>query len=42
MTIQVGDRLPAGTLREFIEVETAGCTIGPNEFKVEDLTKARR
>ncbi len=42
MTIQVGDRLPAGTLREFIEVETAGCTIGPNEFKVEDLTKGKK
>ena len=39
MTIKVGDRLPAGKLSEFIEVETAGCTIGPNEFSVEDLTR---
>jgi hypothetical protein len=31
MTIKVGDRLPAGKLAEFIEVETAGCTLGPNE-----------
>jgi glutaredoxin/glutathione-dependent peroxiredoxin len=42
MTIKVGDRLPAGKLSEFIEVETAGCTIGPNEFSVEDLTRGRK
>jgi peroxiredoxin len=42
MTIKVGDRLPAGTLSEYVEVETAGCTIGPNEFKVDDLTKGRK
>jgi glutaredoxin/glutathione-dependent peroxiredoxin len=42
MTIKVGDRLPAGTLSEYIEVETAGCTLGPNEFKVEDLTKGKK
>jgi glutaredoxin/glutathione-dependent peroxiredoxin len=42
MTIQVGDRLPPGSLREFIEIETAGCTIGPNEFKVDDLTKGKK
>src|SRR5258705_12262503 len=33
--IKVGDRLPEGTLTEFIEVEGNGCTIGPNTFKVE-------
>jgi peroxiredoxin len=42
MTIKVGDRLPAGSLSEFIEVETAGCSIGPNEFKVDDLTKGKK
>ena len=42
MTIKVGDRLPPGKLTEFIEVETAGCTLGPNEFSVEDLTKGRK
>jgi peroxiredoxin len=42
MTIKVGDTLPAGTLSEFIEVEAAGCTLGPNEFKVEDLTRGRK
>jgi len=42
MTIKVGDKLPAGTLSEFIEVEAAGCTLGPNEFKVDDLTRGRK
>jgi peroxiredoxin len=42
MTIKVGDRLPAGKLSEFVEVETAGCTLGPNDFNVEDLTKGRK
>ena len=30
--IQVGDTLPAGSLKEFIEVEGNGCSIGPNSF----------
>ena len=42
MTIKVGDKLPAGTLSEYIEVEAAGCTVGPNEFKIEDLTRGRK
>ena len=42
MTIKVGDTLPAGTLSEFIEVEGSGCTVGPNTFKVEDLTRGRK
>ena len=37
--IKVGDKLPEGTLSEFIEVEGNGCTIGPNTFKVEEATK---
>jgi glutaredoxin/glutathione-dependent peroxiredoxin len=36
--IKVGDRLPAGTLQEFIEVEGNGCSLGPNSFSVEQLT----
>jgi len=40
--IKVGDKLPEGTLSEFIEVEGNGCTIGPNTFKVEDLTKGKK
>jgi peroxiredoxin len=42
MTIKVGDRLPDGQLQEFIEVETAGCSLGPNTFKVADLVKGRK
>jgi glutaredoxin/glutathione-dependent peroxiredoxin len=42
MTIKVGDRLPEGTLSEYIEVEGNGCTVGPNEFKVGDLTKGKK
>jgi peroxiredoxin len=42
MTIKVGDRLPEGTLQEFIEVEGNGCTLGPNTFKVEDLVKGKK
>ena len=42
MTIKVGDRLPEGELQEFIEVETAGCALGPNTFKVGDLAKGKK
>ncbi len=42
MTIKVGDKLPAGTLQEFFEVEKDGCAIGPNPIKVDDLTKGRK
>jgi peroxiredoxin len=33
--IKVGDKLPAGSLSEFIEVEGNGCSIGPNSFDVQ-------
>ena len=39
--IQVGDRLPAGTLKEFIEVEGNGCSLGPNSFDVAEATKGK-
>ena len=42
MTIKIGDRLPAGTVQEFIEVEGNGCTVGPNAFKVEEITKGKK
>jgi peroxiredoxin len=42
MTIKVGDKLPAGTLEEYIEVEGNGCSVGPNKFNVEDLTKGKK
>jgi glutaredoxin/glutathione-dependent peroxiredoxin len=40
--IKVADRLPEGTLTEFIETETAGCSLGPNSFKVSDLVKGKK
>jgi len=42
MTIKVGDKLPEGTLQEYIEVEGNGCSVGPNTFKVEDLVKGKK
>lgn len=42
MTIKIGDRLPEGSLSEFIEVESEGCSIGPNNFNVSDLTKGKK
>ncbi len=42
MTIKVGERLPEGTLSEFIEVASEGCSLGPNTFKVSDLTKGKK
>ena len=41
MTIKVGDRLPEGQLNEFIEVEAAGCSLGPNTFNISDLVKGK-
>jgi glutaredoxin/glutathione-dependent peroxiredoxin len=32
--IQVGDKLPVTTLMEFIEVESEGCSLGPNAVDV--------
>ena len=40
--IKVGDRLPEGKLTEFIETETAGCSLGPNSFKVSELVKGKK
>ena len=33
--LKVGDKLPAGSLQEYVEVEGNGCSIGPNSFDVE-------
>ena len=42
MTLKVGDRLPNGVLSEYIEVQTEGCSVGPNSFKVEDLVRDKK
>jgi glutaredoxin/glutathione-dependent peroxiredoxin len=40
--IQVGDKLPSGKLQEFIEVEGNGCSVGPNTFELDALTKGKK
>ncbi|MDZ5458925.1 peroxiredoxin [Azohydromonas lata] len=39
--LQVGDRVPAGTLYEFIEVEGEGCSLGPNAFDIAQSTAGK-
>jgi peroxiredoxin len=39
--IQVGDKLPAGTLNEFVEVEGNGCSLGPNAFDIGQSTAGK-
>lgn len=39
--IQVGDRLPAATLKEYIEVEGNGCSLGPNAFDVQEASAGK-
>ena len=39
--LKVGDKLPAGSLQEFIEVEGGGCSIGPNTFDIAQLTAGK-
>ena len=39
--LKVGDKLPAGTLQEFIEVEGNGCSIGPNSFDVQKVSAGK-
>ena len=40
--LKVGDKLPAGTLNEFIEVEGNGCTLGPNSFDIDKATAGKK
>ena len=39
--IQVGDKLPAATLFEFVEVASEGCAIGPNAVDLGQATAAK-
>ncbi|GAP36372.1 peroxiredoxin [Piscinibacter sakaiensis] len=39
--IQVGERLPAGKLQEFIDVESEGCSLGPNSFDIGTSTAGK-
>ena len=40
--LKVGEKLPAGSLQEFIEVEGNGCSMGPNSFDVEKTTAGKK
>jgi len=42
MTIKIGDRVPDGTLTEFIETETEACALGPNAFQVADMVRGKK
>jgi peroxiredoxin len=40
--LKVGDKLPAGKLQEFVEVEGNGCSLGPNTFDIAQLTAGKK
>ena len=40
--IKIGDKLPAGSLQEYIEVEGDGCSIGPNKFDIRKSTAGKK
>jgi peroxiredoxin len=40
--LKIGDKLPAGSLQEFIEVEGEGCSLGPNSFDIEKSTAGKK
>jgi peroxiredoxin len=42
MTIQVGDRLPPGTLMEYYDEPKDGCSVGPNPVSIESLTRGKK
>ena len=39
--LKVGDKLPAASLQEYIEVEGNGCSVGPNTFDVQKATAGK-
>ena len=40
--LKVGDKLPAGSLSEFVEVEGNGCSLGPNNFDLAKETAGKK
>jgi glutaredoxin/glutathione-dependent peroxiredoxin len=40
--LKVGDKLPAGSLQEFVEVEGNGCSIGPNSVDIHTATAGKK
>lgn len=39
--LKVGDKLPAATLQEYVEIEGNGCSIGPNPVEVAKATAGK-
>lgn len=39
--LKIGEKLPAATLSEFVEVEANGCAVGPNNFDVHAATAGK-
>ncbi len=39
--LKVGDKLPAATLQEYVEIEGNGCSIGPNPVEVAQATAGK-
>lgn len=40
--LKVGDKLPSGTLHEYVEVAGEGCSLGPNAFDIAKETAGKR
>lgn len=40
--LKIADRLPSVTLQEFIDVETAGCSLGPNPVELDKALAGKR
>ena len=40
--LKVGDKLPTGSLQEFIEIEGNGCSLGPNTFDIQKATAGKK
>jgi Peroxiredoxin len=41
MTINVGDRIPDGTLYEYFDEPSGACAVGPNAFKVSEIAAGK-
>lgn len=42
MGIKIGDRLPGGTLHEYVNEATESCAVGPRPIAIEEATKGKR
>jgi peroxiredoxin len=42
MAIKIGDRLPEATLSEYVEMETPGCSLGPNDVAIPQAARGKR